>query len=157
MQHAGSVRKVSLMPSGLMTEQHHAIPPSYGWPSWGYQEIGRARAKPFVITRRVSQFAVRHQKNGWSQFSWSWPPSSFVSPKNDISSKYRTSYLQEILKPTWRAISPRIAYISENLSCPKGPYGPWDDFRFSVKTEFCLVITSQISLFLKNLNSPILM
>ena len=45
-------------------------------------------------------------------------------PKIDISSKYRICYFLEIWKSTWRAISPRIAYISENLSCPKGPYGP---------------------------------
>ena len=47
--------------------------------------------------------------------------------------KYGICYFLEIWKSTWRAISPRIACISENLSCPKGPYGPWDDFRFLVK------------------------
>ena len=46
------------------------------------------------------------------------------APKQNISSKYGICYFLEIWKPTWRAISPRIAYISENLSCPKGPYGP---------------------------------
>ena len=81
--------------------------------------------------------------NSSRSFTWSrkWPCILFL----------------EIWKPTWRAISPQIPYISKNLSCPKGPYGPWDDFRFSVKTEFWLVITSQISLFAKNLNFQIIM
>ena len=44
-----------------------------------------------------------------------------------------TSYFLEMWKSTFSSGTSHMACISENLPRPKGPYGPWDYFRFSGK------------------------